>query len=306
VEPRIQNVCLLLAGGDIGSIDLDAAAKKVPGDLPKALDDKDAFKRKLALIDPITYAKNARGKRILMLNAARDEVIPRVCTESLHQAFGEPEIVWYSGGHYSVVRHIFGALDRVANFFAAVDGAGVATEIYPLTRSESALLTTGAGPQNVVQITHRWENAANVLQVNRQLGHAGRFTTPAPMTFAAAWDKDNLCCRCTHTGTVNGGALARGKAQIHVAVGSDRNIVTREIRQWSESKAKDAPVSAEISIPWNELGLKPAAGVELQILAVIQSGDGDKAIIHTTGELPKQAVERSIRWWPKFKLAEKP
>jgi hypothetical protein len=94
--------------------------------------------------------------------------------------------------------------------------------------------------------------------------------------------------------------------QIHVACGSDRKIVTRDIRQWGKSKANGAPVAAEISIAWKDLGLKPAAGVELQILAVIQSGDGDKAIIHTTGELPKQAVERSIRWWPKFKLAEKP
>ena len=52
-----------------------------------------------------------------MLNAKHDEVIPRPCTESLWRAFGEPEIVWYDGGHYSVARHIFGALHEVTHFF---------------------------------------------------------------------------------------------------------------------------------------------------------------------------------------------
>ena len=72
----------------------------------------------LESIDPLTYAAAARGKRILMLNATNDEVIPRACTESLWKALGEPEIRWYAGGHYSVIRFLFGALLRVGRFFA--------------------------------------------------------------------------------------------------------------------------------------------------------------------------------------------
>jgi hypothetical protein len=53
-----------------------------------------------------------------MLNAREDEVIPRACTESLWKAFGEPKVEWYSGGHYSVIRHIFSALLQVSHFFA--------------------------------------------------------------------------------------------------------------------------------------------------------------------------------------------
>jgi hypothetical protein len=59
-----------------------------------------------------------------MLNAANDEVIPKACTISLWKGFGEPEIYWYSGGHYSVILHLPRALERVAHFFAADLSAG--------------------------------------------------------------------------------------------------------------------------------------------------------------------------------------
>lgn len=121
IEPRIQNVCLLLAGGDIGRVALDSPQlKKVPGKLPAiANGDRAAFLEKLSQIDPVTYATRARDKRILMLNAKSDEVIPKECTLALWRGFGEPEIKWYSGGHYSVVIHLFRALENVAHFFAA-------------------------------------------------------------------------------------------------------------------------------------------------------------------------------------------
>lgn len=119
-EPRLQNICLLLAGGDIARVALDSPdLKKVRGKLPVLAGDKEAFFKTLAVIDPVTYGANCRGRRILMLNAASDEVIPKSCTIALWKSLGEPDIVWYSGGHYSVVRHLLGALERVAHFFAA-------------------------------------------------------------------------------------------------------------------------------------------------------------------------------------------
>ena len=75
----------------------------------------------LAVIDPVTYASRAKGKRILMLNALHDEVIPKACTLALWRGFGEPRDRWYSGGHYSVIFHLPRTLQRVAHFFAAED-----------------------------------------------------------------------------------------------------------------------------------------------------------------------------------------
>jgi dienelactone hydrolase len=119
-EPRLRNGCLVLAGGDMGRIAWES----------RELDEirqtwltnggsKEGFFEQMRLIDPVTYAATATDRRILMLNARDDEVIPKPCTESLWQAFGQPPIVWYEGGHYSVARHMLDAIRRTQDFFAA-------------------------------------------------------------------------------------------------------------------------------------------------------------------------------------------
>jgi dienelactone hydrolase len=117
-EPRLKNVCLLLAGGDLGKVVLESKEiekyKKEFGKLP----DKDEFLSKLKVIDPVTYGTNVKGRHILMLNAKDDEIIPKACTESLWKSFGEPPIHWYTGGHYSVAWHMVDALGKTGEFFA--------------------------------------------------------------------------------------------------------------------------------------------------------------------------------------------
>lgn len=118
-EPRLTNGCFLLAGGDMGQVawqgkELEEARQYW---LNKG-GTKESFFEVMRAIDPAVYAANARGRRLLMLNALEDEVIPRPCTESLWRAFGEPEIVWYDGGHYSVARHLLDAMKRTQDFFA--------------------------------------------------------------------------------------------------------------------------------------------------------------------------------------------
>jgi dienelactone hydrolase len=283
-EPKLQNICLLLAGGDIGKVALDAVKLRAgQGELPKALGDKESLVKKLALIDPVTYAANARGRRILLLNAKDDEVIPRACTEALHQGLGEPEIVWYSGGHYSVIRHLFGALDRVANFFAAVEGASVVQEIKPLASPDS------------------WDAAA-AIPAHRRLGRAGRFTQPPPLSISLAWDRDQLWCRCTWPVEDSGeSSTDPRRVRLYVAAGPEAKPVARDVQP---TAAQANLRSMDVKIAWKDLGLKPAPGVQLQVLATIASGTGDNAIVHTTAELPKQPVEHSVHRWPKYRLAE--
>lgn len=118
VEPRIASACVLLAGGDIGAAGWDG---------PHARDVRDRwlaegrtraeFAEILRVIDPVTYAASARGKRLLMLNASDDEIISKECTMALWNAWGQPEIQWLQGGHFSVVRHLPSALLRVGHFF---------------------------------------------------------------------------------------------------------------------------------------------------------------------------------------------
>ena len=119
VEPRLKHVCLLLAGGDIGRIAWESPeVKEIRQYWLKQGKTREDFLRAMREIDPVKYGMNVRGRRVLMLNAKEDEVIPKSCTLALWESFGKPEIVWYSGGHYSVARHLLDAIRRVTDFFA--------------------------------------------------------------------------------------------------------------------------------------------------------------------------------------------
>ncbi|MDX1944162.1 MAG: alpha/beta hydrolase family protein [Pirellulaceae bacterium] len=183
IEPRLQNVCLLLAGGDFSQVPLDSPElRKVRGKLPIDFPDKQELAKQLAVVDPITYGAGARGKRILLLNATDDEVIPRACTLSLWRSFGEPEIVWYPGGHYSVARHLFSALDRVGRFFATTANASAAL---PLDKAAAPIVIDGRLDDAV------WQ-AAQPIVVNHRHGKAGVLTNPPPLVARLAWDERYL------------------------------------------------------------------------------------------------------------------
>ncbi|QDU25218.1 esterase [Anatilimnocola aggregata] len=117
-EPRLKSVCVLLAGGDLGRIAWEAREfHRQREKLIAAGHTLADFRQAVEPIEVLNHAANCRGRRILMLNAESDEVIPKPCTEALWEAFDKPEIVWYSGGHYSVLQHFLNARGRVQDFF---------------------------------------------------------------------------------------------------------------------------------------------------------------------------------------------
>lgn len=121
-EPRLNNVCLLLAGGDLGRIAWESKElAKVRESWQAKGGSRDEFLALLSAVDPVRYGANVRGRRVLMMNARDDEVVPRACTEALWESFGRPDIHWYPGGHYSVAIHLLNALQRTANFFAKAE-----------------------------------------------------------------------------------------------------------------------------------------------------------------------------------------
>ena len=127
-EPRFTKVCPLLAGGDLDQILRDSNEKHIVAARQRWLAEGHSLDELSALmktIDPCTYLHadeisiDCPRRQVLMLNAANDEVIPRVCTDQLWQAFGRPPIVWYNCGHYSAIFHIVDALDKTAAFFGS-------------------------------------------------------------------------------------------------------------------------------------------------------------------------------------------
>jgi len=118
-EPRLKNLCLLLAGGDLGKIAWEAREFRRERDKLVAMGAQlEDFRAAVKEIEPLNHVANCKGRRILMLNAASDEVVPKACTEALWLALDKPELHWFSGGHYSVFRHILVARAKVQEFFA--------------------------------------------------------------------------------------------------------------------------------------------------------------------------------------------
>ena len=126
----------MLAGGDLPQIihhsretrSLSRMIKQLPPDERAAVD------KTIAEVDPLNLAPGlrdrARAGRVLMLNAAEDEVIPRECTEKLATALGiSDRVVWFPGlGHYTAMAELPRALRMMGDFFAQDLPAAARTE----------------------------------------------------------------------------------------------------------------------------------------------------------------------------------
>ncbi len=120
MEPKLGRVALLLSGGGFidGYYDAPQAAEyrkfyELLGGT------KDELKKYVAPYDPITCAANLKNRKVLMLEAEHDEIVPPKMGMAMWRACGEPEIHWYNSGHYSAVIYVADGLDRVVKHFSA-------------------------------------------------------------------------------------------------------------------------------------------------------------------------------------------
>jgi len=54
------------------------------------------------LTDPLTYTGLINGRPLMMVNALLDEMIPKVATRELWEAYGKPQISWFPATHASL------------------------------------------------------------------------------------------------------------------------------------------------------------------------------------------------------------
>jgi dienelactone hydrolase len=138
-EPRLHRACLILAGGGWWTMLHHARETASLSELIHKLPAKEQadLEAKFRAVDPLTFApalrERAQKGRVLMINAAEDEVIPRACTEKLAQALGISErVIWLQGlGHYTTLAELPRALRTMADFFAQDLPAGAATSSSP-------------------------------------------------------------------------------------------------------------------------------------------------------------------------------
>jgi len=125
-EPRLNRAVLMMAGGDLLRI-IHHARETAP--LSKLIEGLPAQQRaeleaKIRSVDPLRFAAGlgrlAQQGKVLMINAAEDEVIPRPCTEKLAAAIGMSDrVIWLQGlGHYTALAELPAALRTTGDFFA--------------------------------------------------------------------------------------------------------------------------------------------------------------------------------------------
>lgn len=57
----------------------------------------------LAPADPLTYAQNNQPRRVLMVQGARDDVVPSRTAQELWEAIGRPPIQWIDTNHFALI-----------------------------------------------------------------------------------------------------------------------------------------------------------------------------------------------------------
>ncbi|RMF87166.1 MAG: hypothetical protein D6741_20910, partial [Planctomycetota bacterium] len=126
-EPRLYKAALILSGGDLRTIIASAPETELlrRGMAQMAPDEQAALWAMIDEVDPLRLADRLRERaaagRVLMINAAEDEVIPRECTEKLARAVGmEDRVHWLDKlGHYTTMAALPQVLEETIAFFAA-------------------------------------------------------------------------------------------------------------------------------------------------------------------------------------------
>jgi dienelactone hydrolase len=121
VEPRVERAAILLAGGDLATILWDmpeGEARRYRQAWLDAGKTRDDLANLCRPYDPLTYASRLRGRKILLLAGAVDEVIPPSCVQQLWEAAGQPSIQWIDCGHYSAIGFLLPAIRRTVDFLA--------------------------------------------------------------------------------------------------------------------------------------------------------------------------------------------
>ena len=118
--PRLRRVAVLLGGG--GFVDAyydDPRARPVRRVWEALGGTREQAAKLIAPVDPLTCAANLKDRRVLMIAAKYDEIVPPKMARALWDAAGRPEILWYDCGHFSAILYVADGLGHVVEHFKA-------------------------------------------------------------------------------------------------------------------------------------------------------------------------------------------
>ncbi len=118
MEPRYGKVAVLLGGGGFvdGFYNHPQAATYVK--VFEALGgSKEMAAKLIAPVDPLTLAGNLKDRKLLIIAAKNDEIVPPRMAENLWNASGRQRIIWLNAGHFSAVLYLMTGLTQVVEHF---------------------------------------------------------------------------------------------------------------------------------------------------------------------------------------------
>lgn len=113
-EPKLGTVCLLLSAGGLVDAFYDhpkAGPFRQVNELIGG--SKERLKQLIDPVDPLTYADQLKGKRLLYIAASRDEVLPPAAMKKLWEATGKPRLLWVDATHVGAGLYVFPAMAAV-------------------------------------------------------------------------------------------------------------------------------------------------------------------------------------------------
>jgi dienelactone hydrolase len=116
-EPRVKSACLLLSGGGLVDAFYDHPQGKQVTNAMRLLGvTKENLAKLIDPIDPLTYARQLSGRRLLFIVASRDDVVPPSAADRLWKATGQQSIVYVDATHVGAAAFVFTGMNAVIEF----------------------------------------------------------------------------------------------------------------------------------------------------------------------------------------------
>ena len=118
MEPRLGRVVLLLGGGGLVDAFFEhPKAKPYIGFAQMLGLSKDRLRTLVAPADPITYADSLKKRKLLLIAASRDDIVPPIASTMLWEATGKPKIIWLDATHVGAALYIFDVIVPIVAHF---------------------------------------------------------------------------------------------------------------------------------------------------------------------------------------------
>jgi Prolyl oligopeptidase family len=118
MEPKLGRCAVLLGGGGFIDAYYDLPQAKPYRKVYEALGGtRKLLEQTIAPIDPITCAHLLKDRKVFIVGAKNDEVVPAKMAENLWKASGEQKILWLDAGHFSAAMYLVPGLNHVVEHF---------------------------------------------------------------------------------------------------------------------------------------------------------------------------------------------